>query len=69
MLVLSRKVGEGVQIGDQITVTIVRIAGGGVRIGIDAPADMAIAREELIREKSAEESPSAEASEPALSRQ
>ena len=34
MLVLSRKVGEGVQIGDQITVTIVRIAGGGVRIGV-----------------------------------
>jgi carbon storage regulator len=67
MLVLSRKVGEGVQIGDKIVVTIVRIAGGGVRIGIDAPADMAIAREELLRAPSAEGSPGQRTTEPALS--
>ncbi len=37
MLVLSRKVGERILIGDRITVTVVRIAGGGVRLGIEAP--------------------------------
>ena len=48
MLVLSRKVGQRILIGDQITVTIVRVGQGGVRIGIEAPADVAVVREELI---------------------
>ena len=39
MLVLSRKVGERILIGDQIAVTVVRVTGGGVRIGIEAPAE------------------------------
>lgn len=47
MLVLSRKVGERVLIGDNIAVTIVRIGQGGVRIGIEAPTDMLVVREEL----------------------
>jgi carbon storage regulator len=47
MLVLSRKVGERIWIGDEISVTVVRIAGGGVRLGIDAPAHLAVVREEL----------------------
>lgn len=47
MLVLSRKVGERILIGDEIAVTIVRISGGGVRLGIDAPAEMPVIREEL----------------------
>ena len=47
MLVLSRKVGERILIGDHVTVTVVRIAGGGVRLGIEAPAEMAVIREEL----------------------
>lgn len=47
MLVLSRKVGERILIGDNVTVTVVRVSGGGVRLGIDAPADMAVVREEL----------------------
>lgn len=47
MLVLSRKVGERVLIGDQIAVTVVRLNGGGVRLGIEAPADMLVVREEL----------------------
>ena len=37
MLVLSRKAGERIWIGDDISVTVVRISGGGVRIGIQAP--------------------------------
>ena len=47
MLVLSRKVGEKIWIGDQISVTVVRISGGGVRIGIDAPPELPVVREEL----------------------
>jgi carbon storage regulator len=47
MLVLSRKVGESFVIGDNITVTVVRIAGGGVRIGIEAPQDCTVLRQEL----------------------
>lgn len=47
MLVLSRKVGERLLIGDQIAITVVRIQGGGVRIGVEAPAHLAVVREEL----------------------
>lgn len=47
MLVLSRKVGERIWIGDDISVTVVRITGGGVRIGIEAPSEMPVVREEL----------------------
>lgn len=47
MLVLSRKVGERIWIGDDISVTVVRITGGGVRIGIDAPSELPVVREEL----------------------
>ncbi len=50
MLVLSRKAGERIWIGDDISVTVVRITGGGVRIGIEAPHEMPVVREEL-REK------------------
>lgn len=52
MLVLSRKPGERILIGDDIAVTIVRIGPNNVRIGIDAPRSMNIVREELCgREK------------------
>lgn len=51
MLVLSRKVGERVMIGDNITVTVVRISGGGVRLGIEAPAETAVVREELQQQR------------------
>ena len=47
MLVLSRKAGERIWIGDDISVTVVRITGGGVRIGIEAPHEMPVVREEL----------------------
>ncbi len=47
MLVLSRKVGERILIGDNVTVTVVRIAPGVVRIGVEAPENMTIVREEL----------------------
>ncbi len=47
MLVLSRKAGERIWIGDDISVTVVRISGGGVRIGVEAPKEMPVVREEL----------------------
>ena len=47
MLVLSRKVGERIWIGEDIAVTVVRITGGGVRIGIDAPSTLPVVRDEL----------------------
>ena len=47
MLVLSRKVGERILIGDNISVTVVRISGGGVRLGVEAPPEMAVIRQEL----------------------
>jgi carbon storage regulator len=48
MLVLSRKVGERIQIGDQIVVTVVRINATTVRLGIEAPGNLAVVREELV---------------------
>ncbi|MEX2173740.1 MAG: carbon storage regulator CsrA [Pirellulaceae bacterium] len=59
MLVLSRKVGERIWIGDQISVTVVRIAGGGVRLGIEAPAELPVVREEL-KERAGREQPAQE---------
>ena len=49
MLVLSRKTGEKILIGENVTVTIVRIGPNTVRLGIDAPRDMNIVREELCQ--------------------
>jgi carbon storage regulator len=48
MLVLSRKVGERIQLGDNITVTLVKVSGSLVRLGIEAPASMPVVREELL---------------------
>jgi carbon storage regulator len=48
MLVLSRKAGEQLLIGDSIVVTVVRISPHEVRIGIEAPAEVEIVRTELL---------------------
>jgi carbon storage regulator len=48
MLVLTRKIGEGIVIGDDISITIVEMKGGNVRIGIDAPKDKKIYRQEVF---------------------
>ncbi len=48
MLVLTRKLGEGIVIGDDVTITIVEMKGGNVRIGIDAPRDKKIYRQEIF---------------------
>ena len=63
MLVLSRKVGERVLIGEDIAVTIVRINGGGVRLGIEAPPNLVVVREELKDRAAVEASSAADAPE------
>ena len=64
MLVLSRKVGERILIGDQVAVTVVRISGSVVRIGIEAPNNLTVVREELKNrlEATADPDPSSTAS-------
>jgi carbon storage regulator len=49
MLVLTRKTGECIVVGDRITVVILEVDGGRARIGIEAPADVPIWRAELCR--------------------
>jgi carbon storage regulator len=50
VLVLSRKVGERILIGDKVAITVVKIGHGGVRIGVEAPPELAVVREELAQE-------------------
>lgn len=50
MLVLTRKLGEQIQIGDTITITVVRIDGDRIRLGIEAPQDVPVMRAELKEE-------------------
>ena len=47
MLVLSRKESERIKLGDSIVLTVVRVSGDRVRIGIQAPPDLLVLREEL----------------------
>ena len=49
MLVLTRKLQEQIQIGDNITITILRVKGNSVRVGIDAPREIRVVRSELPR--------------------
>jgi carbon storage regulator len=47
MLVLSRKQSQRIRLGDSIVITVVRVAGDKVRLGIEAPRDMLVLRDEL----------------------
>jgi len=49
MLVLTRKSGESIRIGDDITVTVMEIRGKQVRLGIEAPPEVTVHREEVYR--------------------
>ncbi len=49
MLVLSRKIGESIHVGDFVTVTVLGVARGQVKIGIEAPRKLAVHREEIYR--------------------
>lgn len=63
MLVVSRKVGQRILIGEKIAITVVKVASGAVRIGVEAPAEMAVMREELAEELRRAEQAAIEASE------
>lgn len=54
MLVLTRKLMEKLYIGDDVCVTVVRLEGGQVRLGIDAPRDVAVVRAELLPDRGRE---------------
>jgi carbon storage regulator len=54
MLIMARRVGERIMIGDTITVAVMALQGGQVKIGIEAPKDVSIDREEIYLLKQAE---------------
>jgi carbon storage regulator len=49
MLILTRRVGECLKVGDAVSVTVLGVKGNQVRIGIDAPKDVAVHREEIYK--------------------
>ena len=59
MLILTRMVGETLMIGDSVTVTVLGVKGNQVRIGITAPKDVAVHREEIFQRLQKDESSAA----------
>lgn len=57
MLILTRRVGETVMIGDAITVTVLAVSGNQVRVGVNAPKDVSVDREEVRERKASGEPP------------
>ena len=55
MLILTRRVGETLMIGDDVTVTVLGVKGNQVRIGVNAPKEVAVHREEIFNRIKADE--------------
>jgi carbon storage regulator len=65
MLILTRRVGETVMIGNEVTVTVLGVKGNQVRIGVNAPKDVAVHREEIYERIKREEDQDSQSSAPA----
>jgi carbon storage regulator len=48
MLILTRRVGESLMVGDDVTITVLGVKGNQVRVGVNAPKDVAVHREEIL---------------------
>lgn len=66
MLVLSRRVGESVVIGDDVTITVLEVRGDVVRVGVDAPRSVKVHRAELVAELAASNQEAASPSQDAV---
>ena len=64
MLVLSRRTGEAIKIGDEVTVTVLGVRGTQIRLGFAAPQDLAVYREEIYVNLSGRRSPDDSARKP-----
>jgi carbon storage regulator len=62
MLILTRRVGETVMIGDDVTITVLGVKGNQVRVGINAPKSVAVHREEIYERIKREQQPEPQAS-------
>ncbi len=63
MLILTRRTGETLMVGDDITVTVLGVKGNQVRIGVNAPKDVAVHREEIYSRIQEDNQPAANGSE------
>lgn len=57
MLILTRRVGETLMVGDEVSVTVLGVKGNQVRLGVNAPKDVAVHREEIYERIKNEQDP------------